>query len=170
MAHIVTLEKSEKLHRGERLIMVDGVAWGRTIIHHHGPRASSYTFSQMHSTDPNDDEEIGDMGKSGRYFHAIEVRNKKPARFSKEVRRPTDEIVLVKAMELIATGRLRDPANVAQEIEQCRTIARNREAERDREEREEFECRAREALRINDSEPSELVDRVVTAMRWAQQQ
>lgn len=170
MAHIITLEKSETLNRGERLIMVNGVAWGRTNIHHHGPRASSYTFSQMHSSDPNDGQEIGDMGKSGRYFNAIEVRNKKPSPFSKEVHRPTDEIVLEKAMELIAAGRLRDPAIVAAEVEQRRTIIRENMARSEQEKRAEFDQRARLALRINDSEPSELVDRVVAAMRWAQGQ
>lgn len=168
MTHTVILAKTSDvctLYRGERAIVVDGVTWGRTHVQGRGVHGNTTTFSQING------EEIGDITGSGRH-RAVEIRSIKRRRWlgSEDKHRPTLDMVLEKAIELVNTGRLRDPAIVKAEVEKRRAVARDRAAENEREKNEEFERRAREALRINDNEQSELVDRVVKAMRWAQQQ
>jgi hypothetical protein len=161
----ITLEKSPKLDRGERLIMVDGVAWGKTIVRGRGVHGTETTFQQLFG------EVIGDVSPRG-HFREITVRSIKQRRYlgAEDKHRPTIEMTLEKAKELIEAGRLRHPDVQQAEVAELREKIAKRQTEREREENEEFERRAREALRINDNEPSEIVERVVKAMRWAQQQ
>jgi hypothetical protein len=38
--------KDDRFDRGERIIVVDGVRWGRTIVGHHGMHGTKHVFKQ----------------------------------------------------------------------------------------------------------------------------
>ena len=83
--------------------------------------------------------------------------------------RPTEELSLEKAIELVETGKLRHPDIVKREAEEHHRAYLERMAERDKQEAEAFRTKAMEALQINDPD-SAIIDRVVEAMKWAQTQ
>lgn len=165
MAHIVTLEKCTEpgFDRGERAIMVDGVRWGRTIMSSHGCHGTKHIFRQ----------EAGEViidKPDARYPVEVAVRSERKRYLNRETWRPTEERVLEKAIELVATGRLRHPDVVRAEQKEAAGRYRARVADRESERKSNFEARARQALQINDDAQSDLVDRVVKAMEWAQAQ
>jgi hypothetical protein len=162
----VTLEKSDTLDRGERLIRVDGVVWGRTIVSSHGVHGKKHMFHQEHG------ETIGDVSKSG-HFHEVCVRSTKRKSWPVDDKesKPTFELVLEKAIELINAGRLRHPESVKQEQERFRAQYHEREVKRAKAEQDLFETKAREALDgIPDDIAAPVLDKVIAAMRWAQTQ
>lgn len=161
----VTLEKSDKLDRGERLIRVDGVVWGHTIVSSHGVHGQKHKFHQEHG------ETIGSM--SGGYHLPVVVRSTKRQKWlgDKDTWRPTYELVLEKAIELINAGRLRHPDSVKQEQERLREKMRESTNRREHKEQAEFEAKAREALDgIPDDIAAPVLDKIIAAMRWAQTQ
>lgn len=155
---------------GERIITVDGVAWGRTYVEHHGCHGTSHTFHQQHG------ETIGEarpaLGKGAPRFHAVTVRSQNK-RFWRDPSpwRPTEEAVLEKARELVAAGKLKHPdVELARQAAVRRTM-QEAQAARDSEGRTKFRAKAIEALGLNqDPGDSLLVDKVVAAMEWAQSQ
>jgi hypothetical protein len=168
--YLIELVKAEGLAKGERAIMVNGVRWGRTRVNYHGCHGQTHTFEQ------EEGDELEERPGT-RYPGKVSVRseNRRHARIRAIGRdeppdwKPTEQLVLEKVRELVAAGRLRDPSIVRSEHEAAAALYRKRSAEREIEEQAEFRRRACEALRIND-ETSEMVDRVVAAMRWAQTQ
>lgn len=152
----------EAFDRGERIIMVDGVRWGRTIVTSHGCHGTKHVFQQ-------DGGEVIIDKPDARYPHEVAVRSQKRQKWlgDKDGWRPTEEVVLEKARELVAAGKLRHPDEVRREQEAAMRQYDERAAEREKERIASFRDKAMEALQINDPE-SEIIDRVVKAMEWAQ--
>lgn len=145
--------KGERFDRGERIIMVNGERWGRTIVTSHGRRGTKHTFQQ------NGGSELD-----------VSVRSQKRQRWAASDNwRPTEEVVLEKAKELIKSGQLRHPSIVQRENEQAMERYRERAGEAEKKRVEAFRTKAMEALQINDP-TSAIIDRVVAAMEWAQTQ
>jgi hypothetical protein len=170
MTHVVTLVKSEstpndRFDRGERVILVDGVRWGRTIVTFHGVHGTKHCFEQQGG-------DVLLQNPKDKYPREIAVRSmRKRRRYGNDVPwRPTEEVVLEKARELVEAGRLRDPKIVAREQDEAHQHYIQRCAEADAAKRAAFIAKARDALGINSNDPSPLVDRVVAAMEWAQTQ
>lgn len=162
----------ESFERGERIIMVDGVRWGRTRVKSHGSRGTTTTFEQ------HGGEAL--LAERNKRWSEIGVRsmNKRHERIQAIGAhdanrnggwRPTEELVLEKVRELVENGKLRHPDIVKAEQEQAMRLYQERAAERDKERIEAFRTKAMEALQINDP-ASEIIDRVVKAMEWAQSQ
>ncbi len=172
---IITLEKPTKLprpderfDRGERLIMVDGVRWGRTHVSSHGVHGQRHTFQQQ------------DGGKiivdpKSKHAREVSVSSKERGRsiFDSSPKPTTEEKVLATVRELVATGKLRDPAIVrAENAESMKLYRAQQEAGKAREEAE-FLAKAKEAAGYDAAFPvpsnaTALVGRIVAAMRWAQ--
>lgn len=154
---------------GERIILVNGVRWGRTYVAHHGMHGKSYTFDQdgegtiMVNYDP--------PSKHGRM---TEAKVRIGGRRRSEETRSTDELVREKAQELINKGLLRDPALVQTEIEKRRAAWRERQIAADAAKKEQFRIKAREALGEvavpDQAHLAAVLDRLVEAMEWAQSQ
>lgn len=168
--HSRALRKGDFFDRGERLIMVDGKRWGRTRVKWRGCHGTVTTFEQDQAG------EIVEKSSGGRYEHAISVRSmgrrdKTVWKDGRIVANPdfktSEELALIKARELVAAGKLRDPAKVRAENEAASARYLKRVAENEAAEEAEFQKRAMEACGANDPE-SETVRRVVAAMRWAQ--
>lgn len=165
----------EFFDRGERIIMVEGERWGRTHVSWHGSRGTSTTFHQdgwgtLTRTSKRGDREYNISVSSASKRHArrfIPNGNggtdyRLPGGF-----KDTNQLVLEKINEMIAEGKLRHPSIVKQEVAaENAAYARRREAAAAKEEAE-FRTKAAEAVRANDPN-SEIVDRVVEVMRWAQ--
>lgn len=162
--------KREFFDRGERIIMVDGVRWGRTRVTWHGCHGTRTGFIQ------DNGEELGRTSKGG-YFHreAVSSPNARhakqfitnPATGEREYRLPDnfksgEELVLEKVRELVATGKLRDPAVVKAESDAAHARYQKRQAEGEKREAAGYTGEP------NDPESVELIDRIVAAMRWAQ--
>lgn len=171
----IELVKGDKaFDRGERIIMVDGVRWGRTHVKSRGMHGFQYTFEQEHG------DVIG-RTSAGR-FHEEIVRSaseRHGRRFiDGEYRLPddwksTEELVHAKVVELVESGMLRDPKIVAAENE---AASKRRAAQRitaQARENAAFEARAIKAAGDFDDgnrNDGNLVSRIVEAMRWAQEQ
>lgn len=152
----------ESFGRGERIIMVDGVRWGRTTVTGRGCHGTVHTFQQQGG------EVIGDTSTNG-YFHEIDVRSQKKRWNDTGEWKPTEKRVLEKARELVAAGRLRHPDVVKREQDEGRKRVAERMRRNEEQRQQEFQERAMEATRANDPD-SEIVARVVAAMEWAQTQ
>lgn len=152
----------EAFDRGERIIMVDGVRWGRTIVTSHGCHGTKHRFQQDHG-------EVIIEKPDARYPQEVAVRSHKRQKWlgDKDTWRPTEEVVLEKAKELVASGKLRHPDVVKKEQDEAMEQYSARAAEREQQRVAEFRAKAMEALQINDPE-SEIIERVVKAMEWAQ--
>jgi hypothetical protein len=151
----------EGFDRGERIIMVDGVRWGRTIVTMHGCHGTKHVFYQ-------DGGEIITADR-GRHTSEIAIRSEKRQKWlgDKDTWRPTEERVLEKARELVATGKLRHPDVVKKESVEAMKQYDARVEEREKERVAEFRAKAMEAAQVNDPD-SPIIDRVVAAMEWAQ--
>lgn len=161
-------KRGERFERGERIIMVDGVRWGRTHVTRHGVWGTKYTIEQRRGSIIQ--EPTGFTGKGSHKERDVEIRsirkryNSKPGEW-----RPTEELVLEKVRELIDSGKLIHPEAQREINERASREYREAVDRRDRKEAEEFRAKAREALGINDpASDSPLIDKVVEAMRWAQ--
>lgn len=172
----IELKKSDErdFGRDERIIMVDGVRWGRTIVTHHGWYGTKYTFSQENGGTIYDDP-------NARYPHEINVRSERKRRAEPGTWRPTEERVLEKIGELIASGKLRDPAIVKKESDEARKAYNARQAERTAAEEAAFRAKADQAIRgmtgyvltgLGEKKMphTEDIEAVVAVMRWAQEQ
>lgn len=164
----ITLERDEKLNRGERYIVVDGVRWGRTIVSYHGVHGTSHAFRQEGG------DLIGELSKGG-YFHEVSVRSEKKRLFQEDKWRPTEEKVMEKIRDLIRDGRLRHPDIVRAEAAETNRQINEKRKEIDRKKQEQFEAMAREAVAsiasvLSHESYLETVNRIVNAMRWAQTQ
>lgn len=166
-------EGQEFFERGERIIMVDGERWGRTYVTWHGCNGTKTVFEQHHGDVIT--KSIGERGTRVREVSVSSASERHAKRFiDGQYRLPddfksTEHLVLDKVRELIDGDLLRHPDIVAKEANE---IAAKMEAQRiTRHERElaEFKAKAMEAVRANDPD-SEIVARVVEAMRWAQTQ
>ena len=158
---------------GERIILVDGVRWGRTFVDHHGMHGTSHTFRQdggVTITEPYDPP-----NKSGPRMHAVVVRIGGKRRDDK---RPTDVQVQEKAADLVRTGKLRDPDAVKAEREAHMAENRRIEDEENQKKKDRFKVKAREALGhefeydrvLGPKVLASIMDRIVEAMEWAQSQ
>ena len=143
-----------KYGRGERVIMVNGEMWGKTVVTFHGCHGTKYAFEQKHG------RLIEEQLPGENYSHLIFVRSE--PRTSSTV---TEKRVLEKARELVETGKLRHPDILRREAEEAKAAYLKKCAERDAKEEAEFRARAVEAIGLTDDG---LVDRIVAAMRWAQ--
>jgi len=153
MRHYNWCEWVGEFERGERIILVDGVRWGRTHCTWHGCWGTRITIRQDNGGCIADEN------------GPIEIRSGRKGRWDEE---STDNKVLKKVQELVAAGKLRDPKIVQAENEKAAAEYSRRAAERDAQEELQFRKRACEALGLNSDNGSELVTRVVAAMRWAQ--
>lgn len=150
----------ERFDRGERIIMVDGARWGRTIVTSHGCHGTKHVFKQ----------DRGEVLMDSKYPTEIAIRSQKRRHWdSADKWRPTEEMVLEKAKELVVTGKLRDPTIVQREHEKAMERFRQRTIEAEQERAAAFRAKAMEALQINDP-TSEIIGRVVAAMEWAKEQ
>lgn len=153
--------------RGERIIMVDGVRWGRTHVKSHGRRGTTTTFEQEHG------EEIAEQyaGTERACYYAVKVHSERARRYERGVPRSTEELVLEKIKELIGSGKLRDPAIVKAEVEARRSDGEKRFLAAREAEARLFLQKATEALGDSLNDPDDvIIDRIVAAMRWAQEQ
>ena len=82
----------------------------------------------------------------------------------------TLELALIKARELVETGRLRDPAVVKAESDARADAYLAERRAKEARKAIEFRERACQALGMNQDDGSEIIDRVVAAMRWAIEQ
>lgn len=158
--------------RGERAIYVDGVRWGRTRIFHHGVHGTAHAFQQ------SDGSYIEDTSKHGNQLK-VQVRSMRKRYSNPDTWRPTEEIVLEKAKELVAAGRLRHPDVVRAEVDAEHALYMFKKSVRERKEQEKLNDRARGVLRnlqayigvpSGQPAPQEDVDLIVEAMKWAQTQ
>lgn len=157
-------EKGDYFDRGERAIFVDGVRWGRTIVTFHGCHGTTHTFVQDkgHTIEERPGE---------RYPGEVSVRSQKRRKWlDSNDWRPTEEKVMEKITELINTGRLRHPNIVKTENEQAMEEYRARARKAEEKQQAKLRERACKALGINQDDGSEIIDRVVEAMKWAQTQ
>lgn len=166
--------KGDYFDRGERIILVDGVRWGRTHMKWHGCNGTTVTFSQEAG------EEICDIRGNGEYQRAIAVSVRSQGRHERRVWKDgryidnpefktTEELATIKAQELVAAGRLRDPEIVKRERAEAHARWIEQRARREVEKAEAWRRRAMEALGINDPE-SEMLGRVLALMEWAKEQ
>lgn len=159
----------ESFEGGERVILVNGVRWGRTCVARHGVWGTSHTFEQ-----DGGDRIPAIEGESRDRSKYVQVRSMTKRRMRDDTKwRPTEEMVLEKARELVASGRLRDPAVVKLEAKQEHERWLAEREQRDRERVDAIRAKAAEALQLNNvPAPGESVvlDRVVAAMEWAQTQ
>lgn len=171
--HHVTLVKPEPNAKdfaaGERIILVDGERWGRTYVTHHGMHGTTHKFAQ----DPSDIILAEDRG--ARYPREYRVRSEKRRRsiFNNDTTwKPTEVRVQEMAQHLVDTGVLRAPRVVVAEVKESNRRYAEEQAAREKAEAEEFIAKAREAVgEIGvDTNAEELIERVVKAMRWAQEQ
>ena len=180
--HIIELLKPPKeatlFDRGERLIVVDGVIWGRTVIRHHGTRPPSYRFVQL-SGDIFMGDAVVDRISDGKMKRSIDAEVYQEAerryRHSTEKRPTAESLILEKVRELIKEKKLRHPDEVkaerAKQAEQYRQQAADAEAAQ----KAAFEKRAREALdpiagAVFAEDFDDTLAKVVGAMKWAQTQ
>lgn len=162
----VTLEKSTErgFSRGERMILIDGVRWGRTIVTHHGMHGTSYTFKQ-------DDGDVITDGDPKRP-HPITIRpvTKRYIRMG-QVWRPTEELIIEKVTELVKSGKLRDPAAVRAENRTATEKWRAKKAAQEAAQEAALVAKAREALvTAVTSLEAEGLAAILAAMKWAQTQ
>lgn len=155
-------EGREFFDRGERLILVNGVRWGRTRVTYHGCHGTKHTLCQ-----DGDGPVIENPG--AKYERESAVRSVKFRRWTGEPQVKTEDLVIAKAAELVAAGRLRDPATVRREHAEAAKLYREQQERGAAREESEFRTKAAEAIGANDLH-SEAVDRVLAAMRWAQTQ
>ena len=147
---------------GERLILVNGEPWARTLISHHGVYGTRYRFKQLNG-------ETVIVDPAARHPREVSVSSSGRRRNWDDDKRPTEVRILEKARELVASGKLRAPDVVKAEQDAARERYRERVAANVRRQEAEFRERACQALGVNQDDGSELVDRVVAAMRWAQE-
>lgn len=127
---------------GDRIIVVDNVRWGRTLVSRHGVWGTKYQFEQEGG------ETIINVVKDR--AREIAVRSIRKRSYDQDpVWRPTHELVLDKVRELIEAGKLRHPDVVKAEQAAARARYKARVAENERAEQAAFEAKAREALQIN---------------------
>lgn len=165
--HPRTIRSDERFDRGERIILVDSVRWGRTFVTYHGVHGTRTHFRQEGSS-----ENIID-NPSARHPSDLVVRSARE-RGSKtfingQYRLPdgwknTEELVLDKVKELVKTGRLRNPQFVHAENKARREQFAKAQEEGKAREDAEFKRRAEQAHREGD------VNAIIAAMRWAQSQ
>lgn len=169
--HTITFAKwpNEYGQRGRKKIFVNDVHWGTINMASHGMHGVSYTFVQEGQTGNICDPKDLDFHKQPR---AVEVRQRTKRRLRRdgEPLLPAETVLEAKVRELIKRGLLRHPNIVKHERDEARKrAAENRRAAAEVEEKL-FRHRACEALGINQDDGSEVIDRVVAAMRWAQSQ
>lgn len=154
--------EGEAFDRGERIIMVDGARWGRTIVTHHGMHGTKHVFLQ-------DNGEVILDDPNARHPQEVAVRSMRKRRWREGEWRPTEEMVLEKARELVEAGKLRDPAVVRREQQEANRLWQEERSAEENQRIADFRAKAMEALQINDP-TSEIIDRVVAAMEWAREQ
>lgn len=139
----------------------------------HGGRGNSYTFEQLGGQAVQRKSGGKDRFDNDR-FSTITVYGDKMAnrmlRIDAAPLAPIAERLHAMAVELVQSGEL-----IPESVQLERVAARNRQHREAQEAHkaealENFRCRARIALGINDTEQSDIVDKVVEAMKWAQSQ
>ena len=164
--------QSESFIDGERIILVDGIRWGRTVVTRHGSQGTRTFFVQ---------EGGGRVSLPGpRYGREVYVRSANPRHARRVIGghytlppdfKSTAQLVLDKVIELVNEGMLRDPVLV-------RSEAAKRQAEYDRrvaagaeKERQAFRKRAEGVLvQVFAGNHEEQIAAVIDAMKWAQDQ
>lgn len=160
---------------GERVILVDGVRWGRTVVTRHGVHGTKTWFEQ----EGGDRVTVRGVLKGGRRDVYVRSANPREARrfIDGEYRLPDDfrataTLVLAQVIELVDTGALRDPAVVRRESEARRAEHARRLTEGAERERQAFRKRAIEALTVGGvmGYTEQMIGAVIAAMIWAQEQ
>jgi hypothetical protein len=172
----IELKKDERLARGERLIVVDGVVWGHTVVTWHGCHGSRTAFKQKHG------DMIGRTTTGGRFIEET-VRSASERRsktfINGQYRVPDDfkdtpTRVVEKIKELIEAKALIHPDRAKKASEDAEARYQRRREEAIKREENAFRSRALQACGYsaepNDPESIDLVERVISAMRWAQSQ
>lgn len=159
---------------GHKMIMVDGLMWGRVHCNHHGSMGTSYNFS------PADGGLIYRDSLSSWNRTPVQVDGDKLARRranNGEVPAPLAERLMVAVRKLIADGKLRHPEVIGAEKREAAAKARAEEEERKAKEDTEWEARASAAIAMANLAPAlrlpdrqRLAKRIIEAMRWAQSQ
>lgn len=169
-----TDEPRNRFNPGERLILVDGVRWGRTIVRRHGRRGTLHTFVQEGGGEIRNPPTY----EGGKPQAVIVCSSRKRRQRIDNIFKATpdrivttEELVLEKAQQLIADDRLRDPVIVRKEIDARRAMLRQNQLRHDAEEMQAFRQRASEALDLYALRGrKESIDAIVAAMKWAQEQ
>lgn len=161
---------------GERVIIVDGVRWGRTYAEHLSRYGVRYWFKDAGGSviyAPGYKPSYTKKDDWHRELVTISRRNGR-SKLDPPPAKNTDEAILIKVRELIERGQLRNPSVIKAEAEARRAQFAADRAAAATEESRRFREKAIEALGdcLNGTvERSEmLIDRVVAAMRWAQTQ
>lgn len=163
----IELRKTPGGIAGARDIVVDGVAWGRTIPEGHGCWGKSYKFYQ----------EGGGMIYDGRSPVYVQTQKKPPSYMETALAewRPTEERVLEKARELVESGKLRHPDAVRADRQKAEEDFKRLEADAEAKRKAALFNRACETVspvsdRLTLAQAQHLVERIVLAMEWAQSQ
>lgn len=159
--------------RGERIIIVDGMRWGRTAVRSRGQHGNVITFEQHEGETLSEPTYEGSTRFRDIYVSTGGRRNKRS-----QVPVPsTDEVVLAKVKELIEAGKLRHPEIVKAEVEARRASFAASNSRAQQAENERFRAKAIEAAGVDRPEgvklytdEEHLVARIIEAMRWAQSQ
>jgi hypothetical protein len=156
----------ERFGPGERIIVVNGVRWGRTIVQSQGRVGRIVRFHQ-----DGGDILIMEPGPIGPF--RAEVRPVKFRRLHRNDNRTTEEVVLDKARELVSAGLLRDPIVVRNERAEARAEWQSAITPDQIRHRLKFRFRAAEALvpisqQLDVTTYGIIIERVVKAMEWAQ--
>jgi hypothetical protein len=158
--------------RGRKSIIVDGAKWGSVHMDTHGVHGPTYSFIQ-----DGIPGYLQEPSASGHFSHVIGVRATS-RKYRPKDEPPIESLILDKVRELIAAGRLRDPAVVKAEQQTRIDADRQRAAEIAAAEQREFEAHAAEAIHraasavggllINVQAIEALQSEIIAAMRWAQ--
>jgi hypothetical protein len=166
-SHTVHFDGDSRL----KSIVVNGKTWGYIRQKTHGCHGHSYTFDQVNGG------RIGEVDKSDRFYPFKVKSDKLLMRTSHGEEYDHDPLPLrlrKAVIELIETGRLRDPEILRQEHEALMAENRKQREEQTKIEKQAFRDRAREALRGTYATEApfglvdKLTDRIEEAMRWAQ--
>jgi hypothetical protein len=152
--------QNERFDVGERIIVVDGVRWGRTIVQSKGPLGQIHRFHQ-----DGGEGFIMDVYPPSRFNRFTEVRSLKMRMRNRDFR-TTEEAVLAKARELVADGLLRDPAIVRREHAVAAEGARLEAYRKAELKLRAFYC-IPEDLPITQEARNALAASIVQAMEWA---
>jgi hypothetical protein len=163
----IELRKTPGGRAGARDIVVDGVAWGRTIPEGHGCWGKSYEFYQ----------EGGSRIYDGRSPTRVATEKKPPSYMETALAewKPTEERVLEKARELVESGKLRHPDAVRADKQKAEEDFKRLEADAEAKRKAALLARGYETIspimdRLTLAQAQHLVERIVLAMEWAQSQ
>jgi len=163
----------EAFDRGERIIMVDGERWGRTVVTFHGCHGTRHVIKQDHGSIIEAEE-----GEPKHYENdgvCIFVGGRRMRRWQDGQEPPSTETQVQELVEkLIAQGRLIHPMDKKQQNDAAMAAYRKRVAEAEAKEEAALRARAIEALTamrfagLTDPQINDAIEHIMAAMKWAQ--